>query len=72
VPHLVLLDRRFYREILRPLLARWVLLLLLQLGLRALSYDEALDYLLGETHRVPLLRLRALHVDSTQLKMVHL
>ena len=72
VPHLVLLDRRFYREVLRPLLARWMLLLLLQLGLRALDYEEALAYLLGETRRVGSDRLRALHNDSTQLKMLNL
>ena len=31
-PHLVLLDRRYYRNVLRPLLSQWLLLLLVQVG----------------------------------------
>ena len=52
VPHLVLLDRGFYRSAIRPQLAHWLLLLLLQLGLTALNYDEALLYLGGDAHLV--------------------
>ena len=40
VPHLVLLAPAFYKERLRPLLARWLLLLLLQLGLKDLTPAE--------------------------------
>ena len=69
VPHLVLLDRRFYRNAIRPLLAQWLLLLLLQLGLRALDYEEALHYLNGEPQRVPPSKLRDLRVDGKQLKV---
>lgn len=72
VPHLVLLDRRFYRTTLRPLLGQWLLLLLLQLGLRALDYEEALHYLNGEAHRVPPSKLRDLSVDGKQLKLLNL
>ena len=72
VPHLVLLDRRFYRRVLRPLLAEWLLLLLFQLGLRALDYDEALLYLDGNAQRVPAQKLSELHVDGKQLKLLNL
>ena len=41
VPHLVLLAPAFYKDRLRPLLARWLLLLLLQLGLKDLTPAEA-------------------------------
>jgi hypothetical protein len=40
VPHLVLLAPAFYKDRLRPLLARWLLLLLLQLGLKDLTPAE--------------------------------
>ena len=72
VPHLVLLDRRFYRHAIRPLLAQWLLLLLLQLGLRALDYEEARHYLNGEPARVPSSKLRDLAVDGKQQKMLNL
>ena len=72
VPHLVLLDRRFYRAVLRPLLSQWLLLLLIQLGLRVLDYEEAVHYLDGNTSLVPHSKLRDLRVDSKQLKMLNL
>ena len=67
VPHLVLLDRRFYRTALRPLLTQWLLLLLLQLGLRALDHEEARHYLNGEPERVPAAKLRDL-----SLSLIHI
>jgi hypothetical protein len=72
VPHLVLLDRRFYRDAIRPLLAEWLLLLLLQLGLNALDYDEALVYLNGDVQQVPPHKLRQLSVEGKQLKLLNL
>jgi len=36
-PHLILIDRGFYRAQLKPLLCRWMLLLLRKLRLRDLS-----------------------------------
>ena len=72
VPHLVLLDRRYYRHAIRPLLAQWLLLLLLQLGLTALEYEEALLYLCGEAQRVPAPKLKLLSVEGKQLKLLNL
>ena len=61
VPHLVLLDRRFYREKLRPLLAQWMMLLLLHLRLRVLTYEEALVFL--NDGQLPQNQLLALQVQ---------
>lgn len=71
VPHLVLLDRRFYKRELMPLLACWMLLLLRRLRMRVLDDDEALGFLKGE-EKLPEHRLRALQADSTSLKMLNL
>ena len=71
VPHLVLLDRRFYREQLRPLLAQWMMLMLLHLRLRVLSQEEALSFLNGDGG-LPQHRLMQLQADSTSLKMLNL
>ena len=43
-----------------------------QLGLRALTFGEALLYLGGDVQRVPASKLRDLRVDSKQLKMLDL
>lgn len=71
VPHLVLLDRRFYREQLRPLLSQWMMLMLLHLRLRVLSQEEALSFLNGDGG-LPQHRLMQLQADSTSLKMLNL
>ena len=72
VPHLVLLDRRFYREVLRPLLAEWMTVLLQQLGLRVLTPDEAVHYLNGSPGNLLPNKLRDVRGDNKQLKMLNL
>ena len=44
-PHLQLLDPQFYERELRPLLARWLLLLLLKLGVKQIDEEEMLGWL---------------------------
>ena len=53
VPHLVLLAPAFYKERLRPLLARWLLLLLLQLGLKDLTPAEVRDLVITPKNLTP-------------------
>ena len=71
VPHLVLLDRKFYREKLRPILSNWMLLLLFHLRLRVLTWDEATRFLNDGELRQD--KLRALQTDGgTALKLLNL
>jgi hypothetical protein len=45
VPHFVLLDREFYNQQMKPLLARWIVLWLTQKRFKALSAKEMYEYL---------------------------
>ena len=59
-----------YREVLRPLLSEWMLLLLLQLGLRVLDPTEIVHYLNGFPKLVAASKLSNVRGDSKQLKML--
>ena len=54
VPHLVILSRNFYKDHLKPLLAKWLLLWLNAKGLARsrIDEDEALNYLMRKKMNV--------------------
>ena len=74
IPHLVLLSRQFYKQKLKPLLARWLLLWLATKKLSGAPDEDLMSYLMSGTttdNRARMLKLsRVLHDDH--IKMLNL